>query len=362
MNKQIALMLVGVLAGVPAAMSAQPGVPGKPGAPAEKVALIPALDNSAYFEGEPALVAEGLGFVEGPCWIKGGGGGHFAFCVLKSEGGAVYKLMDQGGAKPEVWFEPSGKAIGLARDPLGRLVLAEVQGRCVTRRTADGEGQAWSRRVLAEKFDGKRLNGPNDVVIAPDGSIYFTDPALITKEAELELDFAAVWRITPEGQLILGAKMKLPNGLALSPDGRTLYVSEFGEGAVMRLAVAQDGSLGDPVQLADLKYLAALYQRPAKGGADGLRVDKDGNIYTTGPGGIWVLSAEGKPLARLDTSATNLAFGGADGKTLLITASGGKVMKVRTKIAGWGEKGPGGKEPGGKKPGGKVPGAKEPGK
>ncbi|MFN7395348.1 MAG: SMP-30/gluconolactonase/LRE family protein, partial [bacterium] len=313
---------------------------------------------SAYFEGEPALVAEGLGFVEGPCWIKGGGGGggHFAFCVLKSEGGAVYKLTDQGGAQPEVWFEPSGKAIGLARDPLGRLVLSEVQGRCVTRRTADGEGQAWSRRVLAEKFDGKRLNGPNDVVIAADGSIYFTDPALITKEAELELDFGAVWRITPDGQLVLGAKMKLPNGLALSPDGRTLYVNEFGEGAVMRLAVGQDGSLGEPVQLADLKYLAALYQRPVKGGADGLRVDKDGNIYTTGPGGIWVLSGEGKPLARLDVGATNLAFGGVDGKTLLITASGGKVMKVRTKIAGWGEKGPGGKEPGGKEAGGKEPG------
>ncbi|MFN7375227.1 MAG: SMP-30/gluconolactonase/LRE family protein [bacterium] len=358
MNKQIALVLVGVLAGVPVAMSAQPGLPGKPGAPAEKVVLIPALNNSAYFEGEPGLVAEGLGFVEGPCWIKGGGGGggHFAFCVLKSEGGAVYKLTDQGGAQPEVWFEPSGKAIGLARDPLGRLVLSEVQGRCVTRRTADGEGQAWSRRVLAEKFDGKRLNGPNDVVIAADGSIYFTDPALITKEAELELDFGAVWRITPDGQLVLGAKMKLPNGLALSPDGRTLYVNEFGEGAVMRLAVGQDGSLGEPVQLADLKYLAALYQRPVKGGADGLRVDKDGNIYTTGPGGIWVLSGEGKPLARLDVGATNLAFGGVDGKTLLITASGGKVMKVRTKIAGWGEKGPGGKEPGGKEAGGKEPG------
>lgn len=358
MNKQIALVLVGVLAGVPVAMSAQPGLPGKPGAPAEKVVLIPALNNSAYFEGEPGLVAEGLGFVEGPCWIKGGGGGggHFAFCVLKSEGGAVYKLMDQGGAQPEVWFEPSGKAIGLARDPLGRLVLSEVQGRCVTRRTADGEGQAWSRRVLAEKFDGKRLNGPNDVVIAADGSIYFTDPALITKEADLELDFGAVWRITPDGQLVLGAKMKLPNGLALSPDGRTLYVNEFGEGAVMRLAVGQDGSLGEPVQLADLKYLAALYQRPVKGGADGLRVDKDGNIYTTGPGGIWVLSGEGKPLARLDVGATNLAFGGVDGKTLLITASGGKVMKVRTKIAGWGEKGPGGKETGGKEPFGKEPG------
>ncbi|MFO0491772.1 MAG: SMP-30/gluconolactonase/LRE family protein [bacterium] len=358
MNKQIALVLVGVLAGVPVAMSAQPGLPGKPGAPAEKVVLIPALNNSAYFEGEPGLVAEGLGFVEGPCWIKvvGGGCGNVAFCVLKSEGGAVYKLTDQGGAQPEVWFEPSGKAIGLARDPLGRLVLSEVQGRCVTRRTADGEGQAWSRRVLAEKFDGKRLNGPNDVVIAADGSIYFTDPALITKEAELELDFGAVWRITPDGQLVLGAKMKLPNGLALSPDGRTLYVNEFGEGAVMRLAVGQDGSLGEPVQLADLKYLAALYQRPVKGGADGLRVDKDGNIYTTGPGGIWVLSGEGKPLARLDVGATNLAFGGVDGKTLLITASGGKVMKVRTKIAGWGEKGPGGKEPGGKEAGGKEPG------
>ncbi|MFN7558556.1 MAG: SMP-30/gluconolactonase/LRE family protein, partial [bacterium] len=160
----------------------------------------------------------------------------------------------------------------------------------------------------------------------------------------------------PAGQLVPAPKQKVPTGLAVSPEGRTLYDNEFGEGAVMRLAVGQDGSLGEPVQLADLKYLAALYQRPVKGGADGLRVDKDGNIYTTGPGGIWVLSGEGKPLARLDVGATNLAFGGVDGKTLLITASGGKVMKVRTKIAGWGETGPGGKEPGGKEAGGKEPG------
>lgn len=337
---------------------AQPAAPSKPGQPApspgerapkDQGSLVPKLDATQFFEGEAQLVAGDLAFVEGPVWCKPvfkGDKGFFAFCSLKdttTDGpGTIYRLRDEGGAtsdaKPSVWIAPSGGAIGLAVDSRGRIYAAEKDTRAITRRVPDGEGSAWKKTMVAEKFQDKRLNDTNDLIMTDDGSIYFTDPTFFTKKDALELEHKGVYRVSPEGTISLVAKMKLPNGLALSNDGKTLYVAEFGEQRIMAIELkdgATTGTYGEPIELINLKTTAAICGIPTRGGCDGLRVDSQGNIYATGPGGIWVVSADGRPLAHLATPATNLAFGGPDGKTMLITAAGGKVMRVRTKIPGW---------------------------
>jgi gluconolactonase len=314
---------------------------------------IPKLDRAAFFEGEPQLLAKDLAFVEGPVWVKSaavgtgaGSAGFFAFCSLKNtttDGpGTVYKIVDAGGAtsdaKPEVWFAPSNGAIGLAVDHLGRIYAAEKDTRRITRRVPDGEGAAWRVTTLAEKFEDKRLNDTNDLVVTEQGVVYFTDPNFFTKKEDLQLDVRAVYRVDGPGMVSRVATFKQPNGLALSPDGQTLYVNEFSEQRVMSVAIGGAAAGSQPVEVANLRRLAELTGIPTRGGADGLRVDSQGNIYTTGPGGIWVLSSTGEAKAHLPVPSTNLAFGGPDGKTLLITASGGQIMRIRTKIPGWVDK------------------------
>lgn len=287
----------------------------------------------AYFESAQAkVVGEGYKFTEGPTWVPDGSeaGGYFVFCDVPAD---VVLRWDGGEAKPAEFRKPSGRALGTTVGPEGDLYFCEVDGRRVTR-VALKDGRPGDAVVLADAFDGKRLNATNDLVVASDGAVYFTDPAFFTPKDQLELDALAVYRIKNGVTTRLPGTYKAPNGVALSLDGRTLFVNDMGAGKVLTIELRTDGSFGTPAEFADLRAIAKAHAIAGPGNADGLRLDSEGRVYTTGPGGLMVLSPEGKLVGNLPGRGfSNLAFGGKDGRTLLITA-GGNVLSIRTKHAG----------------------------
>jgi sugar lactone lactonase YvrE len=288
-----------------------------------------AQDGASIFESDRAeLVSDGHMFVEGPCWVPGAGAGFFLFCERDGEGGTVWKWTGEG--KPEVWRRPSGQAIGTAVDARGYIYQAESGNRRIVR-VPLVEGRAGEPEVLAERHEGRRLNATNDVVVKSDGSVYFTDPTFFTKREDLELDFLGVWRRSPTGELmVLDKSLQAPNGLCFSPDEKRLYVNDFRANEVRVFDVKEDGTLENGRVFAKL----ASDDPRARGRADGVRCDALGNVYTTGPAGILVFSPEGKKIGEMTVpGASNLAFGGEDGRRLLITA-GRSVWTVRTKHAG----------------------------
>ncbi len=289
-------------------------------APASSTAPAP----SAFESAAPEVIAEGYRFVEGPMWLPGKGGkpGRVIFCEYPSS--TIYAVTP--GEKPEVFLEKSEGAIGSAMDAQGRLYLAQAKARRIVR--LDPRAGGWAEPVvLADKWDGQPLNDTNDLTVAKDGTVYFTDPTFFNR-GQFKLKHKGVYRITPAGELRLECDtLKLPNGAALSPDGKRLFVNEFGEGKVMAFDIGDDGALGKPTLFADLKS----FGKPGRGGADGLKVLPDGRVLTTGPGGLFLLSDKGKfidfvPIA----SVSNVAVGGEDGRDVFVTA-GSKVLKVRMK-------------------------------
>jgi gluconolactonase len=229
-------------------------------------------------------------------------------------------------------------------DPKGRVTVAGHAGRTVWRLEAlDPRAQV---TVLADSYQGKKLNSPNDLVYKSDGSLYFTDPpyGLPTQsdnDPEKELQVNGVYRLTGALQQKPGAppdrdKLQLvikdlarPNGLAFSPDEKFLYIAESGRNLWMRYRVLPDGSVTEGTLFLD------AYSDPANGGADGLRVDQRGNIYGSGPGGVWIISPQGKHIGtiRVPERVSNVAWGDSDGKTLYITASR-SVYRIRLNIPG----------------------------
>ena len=186
---------------------------------------------------------------------------------------------------------------------------------------------------MADRYEGKRFGGPNDVVVKSDGAIYFTDTygalRLRDKDPNKELDFNGVFR-WKDGQLTLVAKdMPLTNGLAFSPDEKYLYVNGSRNNYVNRYDVLADGSLANGKRFIDMS------KETAPGVTDGLRVDTKGNLYETGPGGIWIISPQGKHLGtiRAPEISTNVGFGDADKKTLYIAARTG-IYKIRVNTPG----------------------------
>ncbi|MDX2131174.1 MAG: SMP-30/gluconolactonase/LRE family protein [Planctomycetota bacterium] len=329
------------------AMRAAPPATETPEPPATSPAL------ATIFHGEVTLVGDGYTFTEGPCWIPGtpaaaapdekpnaqpdaksapapaGTPGYFIFCDRSpADGGVVYRWTGEG--KPTPWRTPAGLAIGAAVGDGTSVVFAETQDRRITR-VPIVDGTPGQPTVLAASFEGKRLNATNDLVVKRDGSVYFTDPTFFTPKPALELDFNGVYRVTPDGTLTLLDRFgALPNGLCFSPDESRLYVNDFGNNKVMVYDVAPDGTLGNKRLFADLTTLGI----ESRGRADGLRCDVNGNVYTTGPLGIIVLSPDGAKITSLTVpNASNLAFGGSDGRTLLITA-GRSVYRVNTAHAG----------------------------
>jgi len=284
-------------------------------------ALVAAAAAGQKWPERAELIVKGLKFTEGPAWSPQG---FLLFSDIPAN--RIYRWEE--GKALAVFRQPSHNSNGLAFDARGRLLACEHGARRVTRTELDGK-----ITVLAERYEGKRLNSPNDLTLAADGSIYFTDPPYGVKPADRELDFQGVYRIAPDGRLLLLVRdMFRPNGIALSPGGKRLYVDDSARKLVNVYDVQPDGSL------ANGRLLINLAQHGARV-CDGLKVDAEGNVYVTGTDGVFVVSPEGKLLAKIicPGQCTNCCFGGPDRRTLFVTArtgEGGGLYRVRVPIAG----------------------------
>jgi gluconolactonase len=264
------------------------------------------------------------GPAEGPLWWKEGG--YLLFSDIHNNRRMKY-TPGQSGAS--LFLEPTNRANGLTRDLQGRLIACEHDTRRVTRLELDG-----SLTVLANSFQGRQLNRPNDVVVKSDGCIYFTDPWTSPLPAQQwDLTFSGVYRLTPDlGTLtLLVDDFVLPNGLAFSPDESVLYINDTRRGHIRAFDLLPNGTLARHTDriFADLRG-------PEPGVPDGMKVDVEGNVYCGGAGGLWIMSASGKKLGRIVHGApatTNLAFGGDDWKTLYFT-SRNHLGAVGVKIPG----------------------------
>jgi sugar lactone lactonase YvrE len=265
-------------------------------------------------------LAGGFQFTEGPVWIPDG---YLLFSDIPAN--TIYKWAP-GADAAEVWRQPSGRSNGLTLDRQGRLVACEHDRR-VSRTEGDG-----TVGPLAERYQGKRLNSPNDIVVKSDGSIYFTDPpyGLPNQEEGRELDFNGVFRLAADGTLtLLDDSFERPNGLAFSPDESVLYVDDTHRGHIRVFDVQPDGTLANGRVFAELKD-------PSKDGRpDGIKVDVRGNVFCTGPGGVWVFSPGGDLLGVIEPPETpaNLAWGDGDLKTLYMTARTG-LYRIRIQTGG----------------------------
>jgi gluconolactonase len=289
--------------------------------------LAPELDK-IIAPAEPIQeLAEGfggaLGPAEGPVWWKEGG--YLLFSDIHNNKRMKYTP----GQGVSVFQEPTNRANGLTRDLQGRLLACEHDSRRVTRQELDG-----SLTVIANSFQGRRLNRPNDVVVKSDGCIYFTDPWTNPLPAEQwDLTFAGVYRVTPDlGTLtLLIDTFVVPNGLAFSPDESVLYINDSRRGHIRAFDLMPNGTLAKQTDrvFADLRG-------SEPGVPDGMKVDVAGNVYCGGSGGMWILDPQGKKLGRIVHGApatTNLAFGGEDWKTLYFT-SRTHLGSVNVKIPG----------------------------
>ncbi len=277
------------------------------------------IDPDAVLE----QVATGFAFTEGPIWNPVAGDLIFS----DMPGDHMRRWTAAKGI--ETFRQPSNKANGNAYDGQGRIVTCEHATSRVTRTEASG-----AIAVLATHWDGKELNSPNDVVVGPDGAIWFTDPTYgrmdyygVAREAEL--DFRGVYRIAPDGGLALVADdFGQPNGLCFSLDKRDLFINDTDKGHIRRFAVGEDGRLTG----------GAVWAAPEgdlPGAPDGMKIDQAGNLFCTGPGGVHVFAPDATPLGVILTpeGTANFTWGDADLRTLYLTAST-SLYRIRTKIAG----------------------------
>jgi gluconolactonase len=313
--------------------------PGRIGRQAEVKADVrridPALDAIVPAHASIEKLAGGFLFTEGPVWVPDG-------YLLFSDPNAntIYRWTPDG--QVSVFRTKSGYAgvdvaeygqpgsNGITLDPEGRVTIDEHGNRRVVRIEKNGVVT-----VLADRYQGKRLNSPNDLVYRSDGTLFFTDPPFGLPKAfddvRKELAFSGVYSLR-DGRLTLAATdLTGPNGLAFSPDERYLYVANWDEKkkVVMRYRVHADGTLTDGEVFFDMT------SAPGEDALDGIKVDVRGNLYVSGPGGLWVLSPEGKHLGTIvgPEHPHNLAWGDADGRTLYLTAQTG-LYRIRLNIPG----------------------------
>jgi gluconolactonase len=311
--------------------------------------LDPAINEIVPSDAKLELMASGFKWTEGPIWTRDG---YLLFADIPSN--SIRKLGADG--QVTIFMKPSGYAgaapyggtepgsNGMTLDHQGRLTVAGHAARNIWR--LESLNPLASKTILADTYEGKRLNSPNDLVYRSDGSVYFTDPpyGLRTqdeKDPAIELSFNGVYRIPaaesqkPGTQPNRGALQLLikdlprPNGIAFSPDEKYLYVANTLPKIWMRYPVNQDGSLENGKVFFDARDDTRL------GSPDGMKVDQKGNLYSTGPGGIWIFSPFGTHLGTIDLpgSTANMNWGDADGKTLYITESD-NVLRIRLNIAG----------------------------
>ncbi|NLT74199.1 MAG: SMP-30/gluconolactonase/LRE family protein [Chloroflexi bacterium] len=263
------------------------------------------------------MVAGGFQFTEGPLWAPEG---YLLFSDIPAS--TIYSLSPEGVRR--VWRYPSGNSNGLTWDRNGRLIACEHGNRRVSI-----ERQPGVITSLADHYGDARLNSPNDVVVRSDGTVYFTDPPYGIQESERELPHNGVYALSPAGDLhLLVSDMQRPNGLALSPDESILYVDDSQRRHIRAFDVQPDGMLAGGEVWAEMAS-------PDAGSPDGMKVDQDGNVWCTGPGGIWVYTPDRELLGILrgPEQPANLAFGGSDRCTLYITARTG-IYRLRTTIPG----------------------------
>jgi gluconolactonase len=273
------------------------------------------------------VLASGFTWTEGPVWVPDSSGGHLLFSDIPRN--SIFKWSPTNGI--ELFMSPSGYtgtayyglepgSNGLALDSQGRLLACEHGDRRVSVLTAGG-----GKMTLADSYEGRRLNSPNDLVVHNSGSIFFTDPPYglpsRADDPRRELDFCGVYRLDVSGTLTLLTKqLARPNGIGLSPDQKTLYVAQSDpmRAIWMSFPIADDLTLGE----GKLLYDATDQVNVLPGLPDGMCVDPNGNLWASGPGGIYVFDPSGTLLGRLLTGerTSNCTFGGADGKTLYITA------------------------------------------
>jgi len=268
---------------------------------------------------EAERLATGFVFTEGPLWHPDG---FYYFVDVRSS--VLYRIVP--GRAPEVVREKTGGGNGTTFDLQGRLVICEGDNRRVARMAADGRAV----EVLVDRFEGKRLNRTNDVVCKSDGSIYFTDPGLRVPLAERELAYAGVYRVMPDGVISLVADFEYPNGLAFSPDERRLYVANTRWAQYIHVL-----DLDPSGKMIRRRIFADMSSDETDGVPDCMKVDVDGRVYCTGPGGTWVFAPDGARLGIIRTPEVpaNLAFGGADLRTLFLTART-SVYTLRVKVPG----------------------------
>jgi gluconolactonase len=312
--------------------------------------LDPALDSIAAPDAKLERIATGFNkWTEGPVWTHSD---SLLFAEIPSNNivqwipgkGASVFIHPSGYEGSEPYKGPEPGSNGMTLDADGRVTVAGHARRNVWRlESVDPKAQI---TVLADSYQGKKLNSPNDLVYKSDGSLYFTDPpyGLPTQgdsDPIKELQINGVYRIPGARQQKPGAspdrdKLQLvikdlarPNGIAFSPDEKFLYIAESGKKLWMRYRVQPDGAVTDGMVFLDPS------NDPADGIPDGMRVDKEGNIYSSGPGGVWIISPEGKHIGtiKVPERVGNLAWGDKDGKTLYIVAST-SVFRIKLKIPG----------------------------
>jgi gluconolactonase len=295
------------------------------------VKLDPALDAIVSANARVEMLkTDYFGISEGPVWVPEGRSGYLLFSDLGAN--VIYKWAADN--KLSVFLEKAGYtgdlaavsrigfganngrlfilnlgANGLALDPQGRIVFTAQGDRAIVRLEKDG-----ARTVLADKYEGKRLNRPNDLVIKSDGAAYFTDPRAANNPT-MEQATSGVFLIKDGKLQLLLSDFTVPNGIAFSPDEKYLYVNDSARRLIVRYDVRTDDSVANGRTFVDMN------DNKAPGNPDGMKVDGKGNVYCTGPGGIWIISPEGKHLGTipLPDNGTNMAFGDPDYKTLYIT-------------------------------------------
>jgi gluconolactonase len=302
----------------------------------------PAFDALVPQDAKMQIICEGFAWCEGPVWIRDGG--FLLFSDIPNN--AIMRWDEKSGCS--LFLKPAGYtgatprggesgANGLALDRKGRLILCQHGDRRVARLDSSWDDPKPNYVTVADRYDGKRFNSPNDATVHSSGAIYFTDPPYgLEKNIDdpaKELPFQGVYRIAPDGAVTLLTKdLERPNGIALSPDEKTLYVanSHGPRPIIMAFPVKDDGMLGEGREFFSARDLISKYS----GSCDGMTVDQHGNLFATTPGGVTILSPEGTVLGMLLTGerTANCEFG-EDGGTLFMTADH-YLLRVRLTTKG----------------------------